>query len=123
MINVSPLGSEHAIRRANLEAKRLLAEPDALRDLLESLPKHLSKIPRETLKQIKAQLEDLVSLLRGQDASISETRRASALAAIVYLLDPYDAIHDRYGVVGHTDDVKVIGEAHSEAYLSDGIRG
>jgi uncharacterized membrane protein YkvA (DUF1232 family) len=114
MINVSPFGPDHAIRRAELEAERLLSEPEALRDLLQSVPKHLCKIPRETLEQIRAQLEDLILLASVPEAYIDDTRRASALAAILYLLDPYDAVHDRHGVFGHSDDVTIIAEAHSK---------
>ena len=116
MINVSPFGPEQAICRANLEAKRLLGEPEALHDLLQSVPEHLSKIPRETLEQIKAQLEDLILLAAGQDTTIGETSRTCALAAIIYLLDPYDALHDRYGNFGYTDDIAFIRNAHSETH-------
>ena len=44
---------------------------------------------------------------------MDEECRTRALAAIIYLLDPYDAVHDRYGVIGHVDDIKVVRDAYS----------
>ena len=43
----------------------------------------------------------------------AEGRWRQALAAILYLLDPYDAVPDRYGVLGYPDDIAVLSKTHA----------
>ena len=35
------------------------------------------------------------------------------MAAILYLLDPYDAVPDWYGVLGYPDDIAVLRKTHA----------
>jgi uncharacterized membrane protein YkvA (DUF1232 family) len=51
---------------------------------------------------------------------VNEQQREQALAAILYLLDPYDAVHDRHGVIGYVDDVRVVRQAHAAVFGSSG---
>ena len=51
-------------------------------------------------------------------ASEDVNRRLCALEAILYLLDPYDAVHDRYGLLGYQDDAMIIREAHAQVFAS-----
>ena len=86
--------------------------PPALRELLENVPEHMTRVPKGALDQIKADVPDLVTLARGKDTSVNVGRRRQALAAILYLLDPYDAVPDRYGVLGYRDDIAVLHKTH-----------
>jgi len=113
MINLSPFGPAHAMRQAIVEAQRLLRDPDRLHDLLQDVPKHMLQIPQSVLKEIQEEVAALVFVASGQDTRVDEERRSRALAAIIYLLDPYDEVHDRYGVIGHSDDKRVIRDAYS----------
>lgn len=115
MINLSPFSPAHALQRAAQEARRLLNDSVGLRDLLQSVvPDHLLKLPGAVLKEIGAEVSDLVKVAGGDGGPTTEERRHRAIAALLYLLDPYDAIPDRHGVLGHADDIEVIREAHRD---------
>jgi hypothetical protein len=115
MINLSPFTSKHAVDRANVEAKRLLLDPEKLRDLLQRVSDHMMLIPPSVLKEIEKEVTDLVHVASGNGICADERQRHRALAAILYLLDPYDAVHDRHGVMGYLDDIKIVREAHAYA--------
>jgi uncharacterized membrane protein YkvA (DUF1232 family) len=115
MINLSPFDPVHAVDRANVEALRLLRDPQELCNLLQNIAKHMMLVPPLVLKEIEQKVADLVHVASGASMHSDERRRQRALAAILYLLDPYDAIHDRHGVMGYVDDIKVVGEAHEHA--------
>ena len=116
MINLSPFGPQHAIQRARAEAQRILRDPRQLSELLLNVPKHLLSVPALVLGDIEKQVADLVKLARSDGAHVNQQQREQAVAAILYLLDPYDAVHDRHGIIGHVADVRVvrqeIGRAH-----------
>jgi hypothetical protein len=115
MINLSPFSPADALKRANREAGRLLSEPEGLRDLLMLvIPKHLSKLPKVLLDEIEDKVNHLVCIVGDDGSSTDVKRRERALAALLYLLDPYDAIHDCHGIWGHADDIKIITATHRE---------
>lgn len=117
MINLSPFGPAHAIHRANMEARHLLRDPGGLRELLLDMPKHMTRIPQPVLKEVQDDVVDLVALVGGHGTPVDEERRLCALEAVLYLLDPYDAVHDRHGVLGYADDIRVIREAHAKTCI------
>ena len=41
------------------------------------------------------------------------TAPISTMAAILYLLDPYDAVSDWYGALGYPDDIAVVRKTHA----------
>jgi uncharacterized membrane protein YkvA (DUF1232 family) len=110
-INLSPFPPAYAQRRAKMEAARLLSDPTALRELLENVPEHMTQIPKGVMDQIEAEVTKLVILAK--DTSVDVGRRRQALAAILYLLDPYDAVPDWYGVSGYPDDIAVLRKTHA----------
>lgn len=114
MINLSPFEAQHAIARANSEAERLLANSEVLRVFLDDVTQHLKSIPPAVFREIETPVNDLISAVSGDGGQINDGIRRRALGALVYLADPYDEVHDRYGEVGHTDDIKVIWEAHAD---------
>ncbi len=71
----------------------------------------MTQIPKGVLNQIGADVTKLVILVK--DTSVNVGRRRQALAAILYLLDPYDAVPDWYGVLGYPDDIAVLRKTHA----------
>ncbi len=71
----------------------------------------MTQIPKGVLNQIGADVTKLVILVK--DTSVNAGRRRQALAAILYLLDPYDAVPDWYGVLGYPDDIAVLRKTHA----------
>jgi uncharacterized membrane protein YkvA (DUF1232 family) len=114
MINLSPLEPRHARQRANKEARRILSDPESLHSFLESVPRFMTLIPEQVQKDIQEKVMELVTMASGQDVSIDKKQQLYALEAIFYLLDPYDAVHDRYGVLGYSDDKKIIQDAYAK---------
>ncbi len=92
--------------------QRLLNDSVGLRDFLQSVvPGCLLKLPGAVRKEIEGEVSDLVKVVNGGVGPAIEERRHRAIAALLYLLDPYDAIHDRHGVLGYSDDVSVVKNA------------
>lgn len=108
MINLSPFDPADALSRARAEAQRLLNDPVQLRQMIQEVPKRISEIPGSVLREIEADIIGLLALAEDETGIESTEHRKTALAAILYLLDPYDAVPDRYGIVGYRDDIAVI---------------
>lgn len=115
MINLSPFGPEHAYRRAKQEAQRLLLDSEGMQNLLKGMPKHMERVPASVVSEIGKEVVDLIAVANGDGELQDEALRLHALEAILYLLDPYDAVHDRHGEMGYADDIRVIREAHAKA--------
>jgi hypothetical protein len=79
------------------------------------IPNHLLKIPQAVLSEIDVPVNHLIAVAGDDGGSATHQRsRERALSDLLYLLDPYDAIHDGHGVQGHTDDIQVIKDIHHE---------
>ena len=121
MINLSPFDPSHSICRAECEAMRLLDNPEELQRVMEELPNYLTHIPTSIWKDIEGDVVDLVSLVKEGNCmgtKADSSRRASALAAILYLMDPYDAVYDLYGAIGFSDDTLLIRKTHAALFPS-----
>ena len=112
MINLSPLGEEHARARAEGEAAEVVASPEKLRQLLE----HCDEIEAERADE----LADVANELNRLKVRIVEHMKApgrpsdsvmAAVRALIYLRDPYDAVLDQHRDLGFDDDRAVIREA------------
>lgn len=115
MINLSPFSSEEAFRRAEREAARLLRHDDALHTFLTvDVPRYLPNLPNHVFQDIREKINRLVEIAATKAPIRAESERHKAITALVYLLDPYDAIHDCHGVLGYADDMRVIKQAHDE---------
>jgi uncharacterized membrane protein YkvA (DUF1232 family) len=118
MINLSPIPSDHADRIAARQAK-LVIKDKGRRDALIKGAMELLANHKTELTPVTEHIVALASLVDGaggaNDTPTSITRAELAAAALLYLVDPYDACPDRYLPDGLHDDIAQIRKVH--AYL------
>ena len=86
-------------------------DADGLQDILQIvIPNHLLKLPKTVLSEIEDNVAHLIRVAGDNAGTSNKANRQRALSALLYLLDPYDAIHDCHGVLGYADDITVIKE-------------
>ncbi len=99
---------DRALRDANLRA----AGPGGLRALFEKAAPEAARLPRERFKETWPYLQAMLRLIRAQErGEYQEITKANLLwvvAALSYLVDPYDFIPDATPVVGLIDDAIVV---------------
>ena len=92
-------------------AKRLIKHPVQLRQLVEEA---LIKIQKHSaaIREISAELQIILRLVKawvaGDYKDISFKSIAILIGAIVYFLNPFDAIPDAIPAIGYLDDVGVV---------------
>ncbi|MGO9288760.1 MAG: hypothetical protein ACLP66_06085 [Polyangia bacterium] len=109
MINLSPIGKKSAHELARRDAEALVADPAALRGMIdrtESLETHRGT----ELASVATHLAELKALVRRQLAGQAVDRSSLRLAAyaLSYLENPYDALFDMHTNLGLEDDCAVI---------------
>jgi hypothetical protein len=112
MINLSPLEGRHAAERAKLEAERLVTEPSRLKRLLRDVA-GIQRSRASELSEVSTDLALLVALVQGHiDGSGVPIRKLkTAVAALAYLRDPFDALYDQHRHFGLEDDARRIRHA------------
>jgi uncharacterized membrane protein YkvA (DUF1232 family) len=112
-----PLQDKPAIRseafaRAILDAKSYAADPDSLRALFDEASAKAATIPESALKELGPHLPTMLRLIRAySDGGYTEIARDHLLtivAAVSYLVDPFDLIPDEVPFLGYVDDATVI---------------
>ena len=92
-------------------AKRLIKHPDQLRQLIEEtltkMQKHSTAI-REIFADLQIILRLVKAWLAGDYKDISLKSIAILIGAILYFLNPFDAIPDANPAIGFVDDVGVV---------------
>ena len=92
-------------------AKRLMKHPNQLRHLigeaLIKMQKHSAAI-REIYADLQIILRLVKAWLAGDYKDVSLKSIAILIGAILYFLNPFDAIPDAIPVVGYVDDVGVV---------------
>jgi uncharacterized membrane protein YkvA (DUF1232 family) len=92
-------------------AKRLIKHPDQLRQLIEEaltqMQKHSAAI-REIFADLQIILRLVKAWLAGDYKDISVKSIAILIGAILYFLNPFDAVPDAIPVIGYVDDVGVV---------------
>lgn len=73
---------------------------------IEKIARKLPKMNRGAIKRIWSQVQSLLVTIR--DPNIAWKSKAIAIAALVYLVSPFDAIPDVIPGIGLTDDVALI---------------
>ena len=111
MINLSPFEATHSWKKAQDDSRHWMAKPERLRSLIHET-RAIFHRRRDELKEVSDDLErfwDTTERLAVQAGGESpgDTLR---VAALVYLLNPFDATFDR--LVGHglADGVRIIRE-------------
>jgi uncharacterized membrane protein YkvA (DUF1232 family) len=117
-----PLHEKAAIRsdafaKAILEAKSYRDDPDSLRELFQVASVKAASIPHTALNELGPYLQTMLRLVRayamGNYRDVPRDALLTIVAAISYLVDPFDLIPDEVPFLGFVDDATVIGFAVS----------
>jgi uncharacterized membrane protein YkvA (DUF1232 family) len=101
-----------AFARAILRARPYTLSPDRLDKLLKEATRTVGRLPRQPFQESWAYLHAMLRLLRafqlGQYRDIPSNALLSIVAAVAYLVDPFDLIPDEVPFLGFLDDATII---------------
>jgi uncharacterized membrane protein YkvA (DUF1232 family) len=102
-----------AFARALSEAELRVAGSGGLRSLFEQAAKKAASLPRQPFKENWPYLQTMLRLVgayeRGEYKEISNDGLMWIVAALNYLVDPFDLIPDMTPFLGFVDDATVVG--------------
>jgi uncharacterized membrane protein YkvA (DUF1232 family) len=108
-----PALRSEAFARALNEAKLRLAGSGGLRSLFERAGKEASSLPRDRFKGNWPYVQTMLRLIRayeqGEYKRVSNDDLTWVVAALNYLVDPFDLIPDMTPFLGFVDDAVVVG--------------
>ena len=92
------------------QAQKMIEDEDKLEHLLERLEEKLKSIPKvgNKLSEIPAWISLVRSYINGEYKEIPLGSLVAIVAAMIYVVNPFDLIPDTIPVVGYIDDVAVI---------------
>src|SRR6266478_8664431 len=115
-----PALRSEAFARAISEAKLRVVGSGGLRSLFEQAAKKAASLPRHRFKENWPYLQTMLRLVRayehGEYKQVSNDDLTWIVAALNYLVDPFDLIPDRTPFLGFVDDAIVVG------YVADKTR-
>jgi serine/threonine protein kinase len=101
-----------AFARALTDAKACASDPESLRALFDSAAKKASIISKKPFRQNWAYLQTMLRLIRayhrGEYDQVSDDALVWIIAALNYLVDPFDLIPDNIPLLGLVDDAHVV---------------
>lgn len=101
-----------AFGRAILDAKTLMNDPKQLLELFDKASEKAALMQKEPFKDTWAYFHAMLRLVRafarGEYKAISESAMLSVVAALNYLVDPFDLIPDEIPFLGLLDDATVM---------------
>ena len=104
-----------AFTRALLNAGAIGGDPDRLRALFEEAAQKVASIPKEPFKDswpyLQAMLRLIRAYFRGEYRNVSQDALVFIVAAVSYLVDPFDLIPDEVPFLGFLDDATVVAFA------------
>lgn len=107
-----PALRSEAFVRALTDAKACLKNPDDLQALLNEAAKKAATVPREPFKDCWPYLQTMLRLIRahhrGEYSQVPSEALLWIVAALNYLVDPFDLIPDKTPFLGFVDDATVI---------------
>jgi uncharacterized membrane protein YkvA (DUF1232 family) len=107
-----PALRSEAFARALIDAKACLNDSDTLLALFNNAAKKAAGVPREPFKEYWPYLQTMLRLVRahhrGEYVQISDNAILWIVAALNYLIDPFDLIPDSTPILGFVDDATVI---------------
>ena len=109
--NKPALRSE-AFARALIDAKTCLNNSQSLEELFNEAAKKAAAVPREPFKECWPYLQTMLRLIRahqrGEYDQVPDNALLWVVAALNYLVDPFDFIPDKTPFLGFIDDATVI---------------
>jgi len=107
-----PALRSEAFARALTEAKSCVEDRDRLRTLFNEAAKKAAACPKDSFKEYWPYLQTMLRLVRAHHrAEYDQTAHDSLLwivAALNYLIDPFDLIPDKTPFLGFIDDAAVV---------------
>ena len=107
-----PALRSEAFARALTDAKGCVDDRESLQALFSEAAKKAAAVPREPFKECWPYLQTMLRLVRahhlGQYGQIPNDALLWIVAALNYLIDPFDLIPDKTPFLGFVDDAAVI---------------
>jgi Uncharacterized conserved protein len=107
-----PALRSEAFARAVNEAKLRAAGSGGLRSLFEQAARKAASLPRQPFKENWLYLQTMLRLVRayerGEYQQVSNDALTWIIAALNYLVDPFDLIPDQTPFLGFVDDATVV---------------
>jgi uncharacterized membrane protein YkvA (DUF1232 family) len=107
-----PALRSEAFVRALTDAKTCLNNPEDLQALFNEAAKKAAAVPREPFKECWPYLQTMLRLIRahqrGEYDQVPNDALLWIVAALNYLIDPFDLIPDKTPFLGFVDDATVI---------------
>src|SRR5215468_792673 len=101
-----------AFARALTDAKACASDPESLQALFDSASKKAAAVSKKPFKQNWAYLQTMLRLIRayhrGEYDQVSDDALLWIIAALKYLVDPFDLIPDKTPFLGFVDDANVV---------------
>jgi uncharacterized membrane protein YkvA (DUF1232 family) len=110
-----PALRSEAFARALTDAKSCVNDPESLDALFNQAARKAAAIPRDPFKENWPYLHTMLRLVRayhrGEYDQVSDGALLWIIAALNYLIDPFDLIPDKTPFLGFLDDAAVIAFA------------
>jgi len=101
-----------AFARALVDAKMCLNNSETLEELFNEAAKKAATVPREPFKEYWPYLQTMLRLVRahhrGEYNQVPDNALLWVVAALSYLIDPFDLIPDKTPFLGFVDDATVV---------------
>ena len=98
-----------------MNATSSLRDPASLRRLFEEAAGKVAAVPKEPFKDswpyLQAMLRLIRAYFRGEYRNVSQDALVYIIAAVSYLVDPFDLIPDEIPFLGFLDDATVVSFA------------
>jgi uncharacterized membrane protein YkvA (DUF1232 family) len=112
LVYPKPALRSEAFARALTDAKSCVDDRENLRSLFNEAAKKAAAVPREPFKECWPYLQTMLRLIRahhrGEYAQVPNDALLWIVAALNYLVDPFDLIPDKTPFLGFVDDAAVI---------------
>jgi uncharacterized membrane protein YkvA (DUF1232 family) len=107
-----PALRSEAFARALIDAKTCLNNSETLEELFKEAAKKAAAVPREPFKEYWPYLQTMLRLVRahhrGEYDQVPDNALLWVIAALNYLIDPFDLIPDKTPFLGFVDDATVV---------------